>query len=49
MPSTGAAAGQETYGVVQIASAAEQFRDHDGSLMTNSFALVVIMLALMLM
>jgi len=43
MPSTGVAAGQE------IVSAAERFRDHDGSLMANSFALVVIMLALMLM
>jgi hypothetical protein len=49
MPSTGAAAGQETNGIVQIASAAERFRDHDGSLMANSFALAVIMLALMLM
>jgi hypothetical protein len=43
MPSSGAAAGQE------IVSAAERSRDHDGSLMANSFALVVIMLALVLM
>jgi hypothetical protein len=49
MPSAGATAGQETNGIVQIASTAERFRDHDGSLMANSFALVVITLALMLM
>jgi hypothetical protein len=46
MPSTGATAGQVTNGV---ASAPKWFRDHDASLTTNSFALVVIMLALMLM
>jgi hypothetical protein len=49
MPSAGAAAGQETNGIVQIASAAERFRDHDGSLMANGFALAVIMLALVLL
>jgi hypothetical protein len=49
MPSTGAVAGQVTNGVVQIASVPKWFSGHDGSLMTNSFALVVIMLALTLM
>ena len=49
MPSTGAAAGQATNGVVQIVSAAERTRDHDSSLMVNTFALVVILLSLALM
>jgi hypothetical protein len=49
MPSTGAAAGQATNGVVQIVSAAERIRDHDSSLMTNAFALMVILLSLALM
>ena len=46
VPSTG---GQATNGGVQIVSAAERFREHDSSLMTNSVALAVVVLALMLM
>jgi hypothetical protein len=49
MPSTGAAAGQVTNGVVQIVSAAEKIRDNDSSLMMSGFALVMMILSLMLM
>lgn len=49
MPSTGAAAGQVTNGVVQIVSAAERIRDNDSSLMMSGFALVVMILSLILM
>jgi hypothetical protein len=49
MPSTGAAAGQVTNGVVQIVSAAGRIKDNDSSLMTSTFALVVILLSLALM
>ena len=48
MPGSGAAAGQVTNGVI-VASAAKRFWYHDGILITNSLALTLILLALILM
>jgi hypothetical protein len=49
MPSPGAAGQVTTNGVVQIVSAAERLIDRNGWLMTSTFTLVVMLLALMLM
>ena len=48
MPGSGAVAGQVTNGVI-VASAAKRFWYHDGILITNSLALTLILLALILM